>query len=132
MNVQSRGAAPKEDGPNDYGYRATSPAQTTSEVQADLFADYARKLAERARDTGIDVAERWDPDWADNALAWIANLEAGVEITADDLRSALGASRAVGSVFRKAAKLGLITFVGFATSTAATRHGAPTRLWRVT
>jgi len=100
-------------------------------AQADLFA-YAREMSERARDTGLQTAERNDHEWADAAYVWIVGLEAGTQLTADDVRSALGPSSALGSVFRKASRNGLIVCVGMAESRAVTRRAGLTRRWRRT
>ena len=103
-----------------------------SDSPIDELHEYRRHLAEVAADTGMMTAATADPEWMKRAMEWFAHLPAGTEITGDDLRSALGASSASGPAFRRAARLGLIEFVAFTISTAATRHGAPTRIWRVT
>jgi len=112
------------------GSAAASSGNDTTGVQgqADLFA-YAREMSERARDTGLQTAERNDHEWADAAYDWIAGLEAGTPLTADDVRSALGPSSAVGSVFRKASRDGLIACIGMAESRAISRRAGLTRRW---
>jgi hypothetical protein len=99
----------------------TSPAQTSSPAQASLD-DYVRGQGERASDTGLLAGERNDVEWAERAFAWIEALHVGTVVSADDPRQELGTSPAMGSVFRKAARAGLIVPFGYVESTAPWRH----------
>jgi hypothetical protein len=91
--------------------------------------EYRAGVLQRARDTGIEAAERADAEWADAALDWLEQLPPGAIVSGDDLRRELGTSAAAGAVFLRAAKLGLIAKFDITTSTAPTRHGALTRRW---
>ena len=98
--------------------------------QAQLtIADYAKGLAENARDHGLAAAEAGDREYADKGYAWIKRLDRGTEFDADDLRFEFGSSRASGSIFRRASRAGLITPVGISTSRAPQRHRGISRRW---
>jgi hypothetical protein len=126
--------------PNERGRGLTSPdpqdghpaacSQDSSGVGQATLDAYIAELASRARDTGLATAERNDAEWANRVFAWIAGLEHGVEVTADDARREWGTSPAMGSVFRRASQAGLISPVGLTESTAVSRHKGLQRVWR--
>jgi hypothetical protein len=91
--------------------------------------EYRQGLLERARDTGINSAERADAEWAEGSIDWITELPAGTILSGDDLRAARGTSLASGAVFRRAAAAGLIVKYDVVTSTVPSRHGALTQRW---
>jgi hypothetical protein len=91
--------------------------------------DYVRDQVERARDTGLLTAERDDQEWADRALQYLEGPQVGLVVSADDLRHELGTSPAMGSVFRKASRAGLIEAHGITESSAPSRRKGITRTW---
>ena len=91
--------------------------------------DYRQHLADVGRDAGLESAERNDPDWSARVFDWVLHLEPGVEFDADDVRTNFGASGAVGAVFRKASKHGLIVCIGMSESRSITRHKSLQRRW---
>ncbi len=73
-----------------------------------------------------------DAEWVERALDWLYDLAPGVEICADDVRREFGTSSAVGSVFRTAARRGVLQPIGLKESTAVSRHKGLQRVWRRT
>ncbi len=94
--------------------------------------DYAGQLAASARDHGLATSAGNDPEWTERALELIWQLPSGARITADDIRSDLGRSKAVGSVFRRAQAAGWIICVGIQASSTVTRHKGSQRIWERT
>lgn len=103
--------------------------------------------ARAARDAGIqqaaEHAEEIHPDWnelADEALRVFAASKraSGEAFTSEDVRSSIAAAfvpqpphlRAWGSVFKRAAKAGLIAKVGIVESRAAHCHCAHVAAWK--
>ena len=56
----------------------------------------------------------------------------GIEFQPDDVLPNLSSRRAIGPVFARLAKAGVITCTGATNSTRPERHGALTRTWRGT
>jgi hypothetical protein len=101
-------------------------------VNAEQLAleDYARKLGERGRDTGMAAAKAAeDPEWVALVEAYLWSLLPGDVTDADEIRTLFGPSLAVGSILSHAQKAGWIRCVGFAVSTAPSRHGGLIRRW---
>lgn len=105
------------------------------------------KAARAARDSGIqqaaDHAEEVHPDWGDLAyealrLYAAGKRASGVTFTSEDVRSSIAAAgvpepphlRAWGSVFKRAARAGLIVKAGIVESRAAHCHCAHVAAWR--
>ena len=102
----------------------------TSDREAQLtIADYAKGLAENARDHGLAVAEWNDREWFDLVLDHLQGLEPGEETSGDDVRARFGTSPAMGSAFRTACRRGWIAPIGHRTSTAPSRHKGEQRIW---
>jgi hypothetical protein len=91
--------------------------------------DYAKTIATVARDHGLKVSEAADPEWAERALELIWQLLPGDRITADDVRSDLGASNAMGSLFHRARAAGWIRCIGYTTSRSVPWRGGVVRVW---
>jgi hypothetical protein len=97
------------------------------------LSDYRADLIATAAEVGGQVALDFDKAWGEGALEALEQLAAhGLEFTADALLQLVGqpSSRgAVGGVFKKAAKAGLIHCVGVTTSQRISRHGGLQRIW---
>ena len=132
-SANARGRGANASGLQESGIPTASSAHHTTVAQkngqADLLA-YAKQLAETARDTGLDAAERHDGEWADRAYVWIHGLELGTILCANDVRRQFSTSSAMGSVFRKAAHAGLIVAYGLTESDAPSRRRGLQRTWR--
>lgn len=95
--------------------------------------DYADELRSRRTETGLASAQRGDPDLFAEIIDAIRRVaRARATFTADDVRARTGSGgAAMGAAFQHLARAGEIRPVGYATSTAASRHGAVVRLWAV-
>jgi hypothetical protein len=95
---------------------------------------YRDDLIDTVRRTGEQAALSFDRDWSDEAIEALERLAAdGIQFTADHLIELVGepaSPNAIGSVFGKAARAGLIRCVGYTTSRRITRHGGLQRIWR--
>lgn len=82
----------------------------------------------------MDAALERAEAWVERAERWFGSVRPGVDFTADDLRDLVGDppahGDAMGAVFRKAHRSGLITCSGFTTSTRPDAHGRALRTWR--
>lgn len=116
-------------GPETSGLSTARPCDDTAGEQERL-EQFRLDFTERARDTGLQTAERNDAEWSERVFEWIEDLEPGTEVTADDVRSAFGPSMAVGSVFRRASRARLIECIGMSQSRSLTRHAGIQRVWR--
>lgn len=124
--------AARKGGSRDFAGQGSSPLQDTWQdedtAQLDLES-YRQCFAERARDTGLQTAERNDREWCERVSEWIYDLPPGFEFTADDIRREHGSSKAAGSVIRTAAHRRVILRAGFTESKAVSRHGGTIRVW---
>lgn len=82
----------------------------------------------------MDAALERAEDWAAKAERWFWSVSYLAIFTADDLREMVGDppahGDAMGAVFRKAHRSGVIQRVGFTTSTRPDAHGRALRTWR--
>ena len=73
-------------------------------------------------------------DWVVEAEAEIARLaQSGAHFSADDIVAEVGpapSTGAVGAIFRRAARAGVIEPVGVTTSRRVSRHSGLQRMWR--
>lgn len=94
---------------------------------------YRNDLIDTVRRTGEQAALSFDRDWSDEALETLERLAAdGIEFTADHLIELVGepaSPNAIGAVFGKASRAGLIRMVGVSTSRRISRHGGLQRVW---
>ena len=97
--------------------------------QASLAA-YAELVSAMARDAGITASERGDLEFVERGIEFIRALPTGAIVCADDVRSELGSSPAMGSVFRRASRAGLIRSNGMIESSAPSRRKAIQRTWQ--
>lgn len=97
------------------------------------LSDYRSGLIATAGEIGGQVALNFDKAWGEGALEALEQLAAdGLEFTTDALLQLVGqpSSRgAVGGVFKKAAKAGLIRCVGVTNSQRISGHGGLQRVW---
>jgi hypothetical protein len=95
---------------------------------------YRTDVTSAVRQAGEQAALSFDRNWSDEAFEVLERLAVdGIEFTADYLIELFGvpdSAGAVGAVFSKAAKAGLIKVVGYATSRRIGRHGSLVRVWR--
>ena len=87
---------------------------------------------QRRRDDGMRTALHGEDVRLVSAIeAEVRRLaETGVEFSADDVLPDLAARRAIGSVFSRFAREGLIVCVGATSSKRPERHHGLTRVWR--
>ncbi len=111
---------------------SSAVAADTSEgsTQLDVFA--AIDEAVRLRNEGMASALHGEDVRIVSAIeAEVRRLASlGIEFQPDDVMPQLASRRAVGAVFSKLARAGVIRCVGARNSTRPERHGAITRVWR--
>lgn len=80
-------------------------------------------------------AENVEPGWCENAYRLLCDYRPGVDFTSEQFRDHLASvgfevpvPKALGAIFKKAARRMVIQRVGFAPSKE--RHCSPTPLWR--
>jgi hypothetical protein len=100
-------------------------------AQGDL-EEYREGLTASARDRGLQLAERGDPQGFRIAIDAIRDRVAmGENVTSDDIRPAIVvASNAVGAAFSFLARRGEIVCVGYRPSRLASRKTGLVRVWR--
>jgi hypothetical protein len=111
---------------------ALDQGQSTESDEAQAtFDQFARDLREQVRSTGEDRSRLGDVDGFDEGLELIAELSPGEVVTADIIRprQRIGTPAVLGSVFRRAAALGLIQPAGVTTAQAVSAHGRLVRTW---
>jgi hypothetical protein len=95
---------------------------------------YRRQMVDAVRDTGAQLALRFDPAWSERAAEVIRDFAAsGEEFDPEDVRAVVGdpeSPPAMGAAFLRASKAGLIEPVGISKSTRIQRHGGWARTWR--
>lgn len=94
-----------------------------------------RAAAAQARDEGIARTLNAQPDWADTAWQALLDLSrTGAPFTADDLVERVGmpptSGKAIGGVFNRAAKAGIIRKVGERPTTRVTSHLRSLAVWQ--
>ena len=88
------------------------------------------------RDEGMERAERGQDAW--KAMAWnelVRQSRTGSRITAASITDVVGLPgrrNAIGALFSKAKRAGLIAEVGFEQATRASRHASRQLVWRGT
>lgn len=93
---------------------------------------YASTLSAAARTEGERSSRNSDPDGSAEARRIILDLlDAGLEVTADDIRPRLevGTPAVIGAAFGSLAREGLIEIVGYERSRAPSRHAGLVRRW---
>lgn len=96
-------------------------------------ADEAARRRDEGRDRGLHAAHPYWRLHAEDALERLARR--GVPFTADDLHAEAGdqlgnaSNSAIGGLFSRAARRGLIRHVGYTTSTRPAAHGRVLRQW---
>lgn len=109
-----------------------------AERQLDL-EEYAADLAASARRAGeraaLGAMASDDGEWVEGALVAVRELaRSHARFTADDVRARVGPGPSrnggLGAILAQAAREGVITCVGYATSRRPARHGGLLRVWR--
>jgi hypothetical protein len=99
-----------------------------------LLEDYARTVAERARDTGTEGAGKSSSEWMLSAEGTLeALIRSGRHFTSEDVIAVVGpapAPPAVGALFLRASRARLIEHVGFESAKRIQAHARAIRVWR--
>ena len=108
---------------------AAAPSPTTG----DLFASVAEQRESRNQHTDLALVHA-DPEWKDQAWAWIVARHAGADFTSDDMTLAVGMrtshANAVGGIFNVAARADLIRKTDrYVMSRRASCRGAVLAVW---
>jgi hypothetical protein len=104
--------------------------QQVSNAVRNFRAERIQAVADEGMQRSLFLAE----DWVIDAEAEIARLAQGdTHFSADDIVSECGpapSAGAVGAVFRRASRAGVIEPIGVTTSRRLSRHGGLQRIWR--
>jgi hypothetical protein len=119
--------------PRGTGARKSAVAAGTDKDSApSLFDAVTADEGKRLRDDGMRVAAHGEDVRIVSAFETEVRRFAAmrVEFTPDEIMPEWSSRRALGPVFSRLAKAGVIVCVGHATSTRPERHGSITRVWR--
>ncbi len=107
---------------------------SNTESQAPTLEDYRSQIVRAAREQGERGSRIADLDGFEEGIELIAELSSGEVVTADIIRprQRIGTPAVLGSVFRRAAAMGLIQPAGVTTAQALSTHGRLVRVWRRT
>lgn len=101
---------------------------------------FDHKKAMEARRAAQALAEAQLVQWKIDAAQWVTDQGIGAEFTADDLVDNVGLpsytdgrpnNNGIGAFFSGLSRRGIITKVGWTTSSRVSNHGSDLRLWRV-